>query len=114
MQAGNYVLTHRKKAGLSQRELARLIGFADESVCRHERSESLPPLPTALSYEVIFGVPISELFPGLRLSVEEAVEKRITAFERELQERSARSPREADRHAQKFAWLDQRRAVAEA
>lgn len=114
-QAGNYVLMHRRKAGLSQRELGRLVGYdGDESVSRHEKSRTLPPLPAALGYEIIFGVPVGQLFPGLRLTVQQAIEERLAAFEHELQEKSSQSSQEADRHAQKFAWLDERRATSEA
>jgi transcriptional regulator with XRE-family HTH domain len=111
---GNYVLMHRKRTGLSQIELCQLIGYGGrESVSRHETSANLPPLPTALCYEVIFGVPIGDLFPGLRETVENAVAHRISLLERELQEKSNRSPREARRHAQKLAWIDERRALHE-
>ena len=107
---GNYVLTHRKKTGLSQSELGRLIGYGGKaSVCRHETSQALPSLATALCYEAIFGVPVSKLFPGIALTVQQALEDRLAALERELQERSASS-----RYAKKLAWLDERRAILEA
>lgn len=112
---GNYILTHRKRAGLSQSELGLLIGYGGEgSVSRHERSKLLPPLATAISYEVIFGVPVSKLFPGLRLTVEQAVHERVSALEHELQAKSTKSSGGMSRHAQKLAWLDERRAVSEA
>lgn len=113
-QIGNYVLTHRKRAGLSQDELGQLIGYGGRaSVCRHETSQALPPLITALCYEAIFGAPVSELFPGLKLTVEQGLAERILEFERELQVKSAGSPREANKHAKKLAWLDERRATLE-
>lgn len=111
---GNYVLTHRKKAGLSQVELGRLIGYDGRaSVSRHETSASLPPLPTAMCYEAIFGVPVSELFPGLRETVEEAVAKRLSVLERELSEKDVPSTHRSRQHARKLAWLDERRAIRE-
>lgn len=108
---GNYVLTHRKRAGLSQSELGRLIGYGGKgSVSRHEKSLALPPLATALCYEAIFGVPVSDLFPGLKLTVRQAVEDRISEFERELQTSSG----VLNGQARKLAWLDERRAMLEA
>jgi transcriptional regulator with XRE-family HTH domain len=73
----NYLRTYRKKAGLSQREVAFLLGCEDGAqVSRYEKRRRLPPLETALAYEAIFGIPISELFAGMRQSVEEDIEKR--------------------------------------
>ena len=114
-QIGNYVLTYRKRAGLSQSELGRLIGYGGKaSVSRHETSRTLPPLSTALCYEVVFGVPVSELFPGLKLTIQQALEDRVVAFEQELEEKRASSSLHAARHAHKLAWIDERRAFSEA
>ena len=110
---GNLVVTHRKKAGLSQRELGRLIGHAMASVSRHETARTEFALSTGLAYEALFGVPVSLLFPELKSSVQRVVEDRLEEFERELLSRSAQSKREAQRHAQKLAWIDERRSAAD-
>ncbi len=110
----NNLHTHRKKAGLSQNELARLVDCAEGSVCRHENSTVLPPLITAMKYQAIFQVPIAELFPGLRLRVEQCVQDNISKLEGEFHDQSVRSPHKARRHAKKLAWLDERRTVLEA
>lgn len=86
----------RRKSGLSQIELAQLLGFVSEvPVSRHERSETVPNLLTALGYEVIFRVPVSELFPGLYRSVEAIVEERLTILEEDLQQSSAKGRKAA-------------------
>jgi len=110
----NGLLTHRKKAGLTQRELARLVECVEGSVCRHETSSALPPLLTAMKYEAIFKVPVTTLFPTLRIRVEESVQNSLTNLEREFQEISTQSPRKAQRYAKKLAWLDERRILSEA
>lgn len=103
---GNYVRTHRKRAGLSQRELGLVLGYDNEAaVSRHERLRSLPPLLIALGYEAIFRVPVSEMFAGLHEVVEQAIEGRLAELERNLQHRSRR--RAAGEHALK--WLSERR-----
>lgn len=107
----NHVITHRKKAGLSQREVARLIGYAIASVSRHEAERTELTLSTALGYELVFGVPVAQLFPRLTGSIRKGIEQRINLFERELLEKSSRSDREAKRCAQKLAWIDERRAA---
>lgn len=70
----NYLLTARKRSGLSQREVAVLVGVAsDVEVSRHETFRRLPGLVTALRYEAIFGVSVRELFAGEYQKVEKDV-----------------------------------------
>ena len=108
---GNYLRTHRKKSGLSQRELGRLLGYADEgAVSRHEKSHTLPPLLTAIGYEIIFRTPMAELLPGIRLTVEQAVEGRMRELEEELQKKSGKENRAAS-VAHKLAWFYERRDI---
>lgn len=113
-QIENYLVTHRKKTGLSQNELARLVECVEGSVSRHESAKALPPLFTAMKYETIFRVPVSELFPRLRFTVEQAVEDSLSRLEREFQEISAQSPRKARLYAKKLAWISERRTASEA
>jgi transcriptional regulator with XRE-family HTH domain len=103
----NYIRTHRKRAGLSQRELARILGYDTKvTVSRHERVFALPPLLAALGYEVVFSVPISKLFAGMREAVELVIEKRLDELEEDL--RRERGRRKARR--QTLDWLAARRA----
>lgn len=105
---GNYIRTHRKKAGLSQRELGHLLGYSDKfPVSRHERSRSLPPLLIALAYEVIFDVPVCELFAGLHETVQLAVNNRLAELEGRLHQ--SEGGHRAAAVAQKLEWLNQRR-----
>ena len=62
----NYLRTYRKRAGLSQDEVAFLLGSrSGTKVSRYELFRRLPTLETALALEVIFGVPVRDLFAGL-------------------------------------------------
>jgi DNA-binding XRE family transcriptional regulator len=109
----NYLHTHRKKAGLSQREVGNLLGYSDEfAVSRHERSKTLPPLLIAIGYEVVFKKPIATLFPGLKEAVDKTIELRMRRFEEELQKENGKS-RRGSRIAQKRAWLNERRKFNE-
>ena len=68
----NYLRTYRKRSGLSQREVAFLVGCRNGAqVSRYEKRRRLPPLRTALACEAAFGVPVSVLFAGLREAVRE-------------------------------------------
>jgi DNA-binding XRE family transcriptional regulator len=105
----NYLRAHRKKSGLSQRELGLIVGYADEGqVSRHERTRAFPPLIVALSYEAVFRVSVSVLFPGLFGAVRRMIEGNLAAFEQKLGQRSAKGRRASER-AQTLVWLTQRR-----
>src|ERR1700728_718948 len=104
----SYLRYHRKRSGLSQREMAQLLGYPDqESVSRHERSRSVPPLNIALCYQAIFRVPVSELFPGHYDKSLRMVEERLAQMERDLQQYSARD-RGAAMIARKLEWMWER------
>ncbi len=69
----NHIRAHRKRSWLSQSEVAMLVGSqTGASVSRHECFRRLPTLPTGLAYEIIFGTPMRDLFPGLFEDVQKA------------------------------------------
>ena len=73
----NYLRTFRKRAGLSQDEVAFLMGVGSGAkVCRYERFARVPNLRTALICEVIFDTPASELFSGFYCEIEREVSRR--------------------------------------
>lgn len=103
-----YLRSHRLKSGLTQREVSELIGLiAHHQVSNHERSV-VPSLMVALSYHVVFAVPVTELFPGLYATVRLNVEERLTELEKKLQDSTAKG-RKAQAVAQKLEWLWERR-----
>jgi transcriptional regulator with XRE-family HTH domain len=111
--AASYLRTYRKKSGLSQRELAEVLGLISEwRISEHERSITVPRFLTAISYEIIFNVPISKLFPGIYETVRENVESRLSEFETQLQESDARG-RAAIPIARKLEWIHERRNLAD-
>jgi len=61
----NYIKSHRKRAGLSQPDVAFLLGNSDETqVSRYENDRRLPPLEVALALQEIFKVPTVLWFGG--------------------------------------------------
>jgi transcriptional regulator with XRE-family HTH domain len=109
--SGNYLRAHRKRSGLSQDEIAAALGCEDGGVVsRHEAARIFPPLPLALAYEVIFLVPVSQLFRGLRDVVEQTTEDRLSKLEVELGTRSGAGPQAAIT-AKKLIWLAERRSL---
>ena len=77
----NYLRTHRKRRGLSQGDVAFLLGSPTGArVSRYERFRRQPTLQTAFAYEVIFGIPARELFAGLFEEVKRATVRRTHAI----------------------------------
>jgi transcriptional regulator with XRE-family HTH domain len=86
----NYLRTHRKRAALSQREVAYLLGTrSGTKISRHESFVRQPPLRTVLAYEVIYGVHARELFAGIYDHVRHETLKRVESLHRHLQAQPA-------------------------
>jgi len=80
-QLPNYLRSNRKCLGLSQDEVAFLLGAqSGAKVSRYERFVREPSLATALAYEAIFQKPASELFGGLYQKMEQKVVARAKAL----------------------------------
>jgi DNA-binding XRE family transcriptional regulator len=81
----NHIRAHRKRSWLSQSEVAMLVGSqTGASVSRHECFRRLPTLPTGLAYEIIFGIPMRELFPGLFEDAQKATLARASTLAEKL------------------------------
>ncbi len=107
---GNNLRTHRKRSGLSQRELGLLLGYKNQwQVSRHERSQTAPPLTTALAYQAIFQQPVSVLFEGIHSNVVQEIETRLITFEQSLNPNPGKG-RQGRVIAQKIEWLTKRRS----
>jgi transcriptional regulator with XRE-family HTH domain len=101
----NYLRSYRKESGLSQQEVAFLLGCEDGTVVsRYEKRRRLPPIETALACEEIFGVPVGELFVGMRQSVGKDIAKRRTELRSRLQGKTLRGSA-AQVAAHKLRWL---------
>ena len=106
---GSYLRSHRLKSGMSQRELAKLIGIVEHhQVSNHERSSAVPSLFAALSYEAVFAVPVAQLFPGIYETIRANVEERLAGWEEKLQDTTPKG-RPAQAVAQKLEWICRRR-----
>jgi transcriptional regulator with XRE-family HTH domain len=73
-QLPNYLRTHRKRLGLSQDDVAYLLGaVSGAKTSRYERFSREPGFRSALACEVVFQKPIRELFAGLYEQIEREV-----------------------------------------
>ena len=82
----NYLLACRKGAGLSQDEVAFLLGGrSGTKVARYERRIRVPLLDTALAYEAVFRTPVRGLFAGRSRHVERKVGRRAKVLLRKVE-----------------------------
>lgn len=106
----NYLRIHRRDAGLTQKDVSRMLGCGShDSVSRHERFDSIPPFLMALAYEILFQEPAGKIFLGLKRTMESGIEVRIAEFEHELREESEQRPNSV-LVARKLDWLTERRS----
>lgn len=105
---GTYLRFLRRKSGLSQRELALILGSVTASqISRHERSIAPPSLLTAFGYQAVFRMSLSDIFPGLYHAVEDVIEERVNRFGSELNNSTAKG-RAAAPIARQLEWLYER------
>jgi transcriptional regulator with XRE-family HTH domain len=79
------VRTYRKRSGLTQDEVAFLLGCeSGTKVSRYERYTRKPNLETLFGYELLFGAPGRELFAGTFEKVEKRISNRAQLLTRKL------------------------------
>jgi transcriptional regulator with XRE-family HTH domain len=105
----NYLRGYRRRAGLTQREVAYLLGLkARAPVCEMEKRRRMPLLRTALALEAIYGVPASELFAGMREEIASGTRARMKRLASEIAPKVGTKSRHEYREARKLAWLSER------
>lgn len=81
-----YLRTHRRTWGLTQKELAKIIGkTSDVQISRYENGKRVPRLEIALACQAIFGVAPSTMFPDIYTLVEEEVMGNMARMDLALQ-----------------------------
>jgi transcriptional regulator with XRE-family HTH domain len=99
----NYLRTHRRRTGLSQKEVAALLGVASGSkVSRLENFARTPSVRTVFAYEIVFNSLASELFAGNYQTIRLAVQDRARRMAKQL---SAQPDAQAGKTLRKLALL---------
>ena len=81
----NYLRAHRKRGGLTQDEMAFLLGCeSGTKVSRYERLSREPNLYTVFACQAVFGIPAHELFPSIYQKVEDATKHRAHALSKKI------------------------------
>jgi transcriptional regulator with XRE-family HTH domain len=100
----SYLRTYRKRNGLTQDEMAFLLGGQSGSkVSRFERLARKPNLETALACQAIFGVHAQDIFSGTHAAVEKGVAERARLLSRRLHEERRKNDPDFER---KLAVID--------
>jgi transcriptional regulator with XRE-family HTH domain len=74
MNHNHTILLNRKRNGLSQGELAKLLGISQSVLCRIEDGQVANiQFDVVLALTVVFGVPLNRMFPQRYTKVEEDV-----------------------------------------
>jgi len=101
----NYLKTYRKKSGLTQCEVAFLLGWKHgEQLLRYEKHHRVPTLQVALACEAIFKAPVAELFAGTNDSVVRETGARIATLAAELRKKGLQG-KQARYAERKLSWL---------
>lgn len=81
----NYLKAYRKRYGFTQQELAILVGLASKvTVSQYECSVRLPHLRAAIALELLFDVPIAELFPAVVETAANDLAARLHELEKQI------------------------------
>jgi transcriptional regulator with XRE-family HTH domain len=84
----NYLKMLRKRSGLTQRELARLLGCrSGTKVSRYEMGRRKPTFETLLAYEIIFRVQLEQLFTGSHHRLRRRIHGRAVRMAKRLEAR---------------------------
>ncbi|WP_340151444.1 helix-turn-helix transcriptional regulator [uncultured Sneathiella sp.] len=81
----SYLKAYRHRSGLTQAEVARLLGFdAPVSISRYENFQRVPHLEAALALEMLFDASVGELFPQVSEKVLTDLLQEIEALHEEI------------------------------
>ena len=75
----SYLHTLRKRAGLSQPDLAALLDLTASALCRFENLSRRPTAELFVGTEVIFGHAAKDVFPGFYHDIEREIVNRARA-----------------------------------
>jgi transcriptional regulator with XRE-family HTH domain len=103
----NYLRTYRKRSGLTQSEVAFLLGCKDGTkISRYERRHRLPNLRTAFACASILQVPLATIFSSIQREVDREVASRIRQLRLDFEAKRLQGTRTKPAH-KKLGWLSQ-------
>lgn len=110
----SYLKTHRRRSGLTQQEVAFLLGYeSSQVISRYEGLNRTPSLRATIAYLVIFDLSVDMLLPGAYREVERATVDRLLKLIKRINEQpsSTVSDWKADFLRQSIARLGDQSSV---
>jgi len=77
----NYLLTHRKRLGYTQKQVAEALKCAENQIYRYESGSRVPDLRTAIKLELLYRASLQRLFAGLYEEAEKQLGKQVDVRE---------------------------------
>jgi transcriptional regulator with XRE-family HTH domain len=97
----NLIRTLRRRLGLSQLDLAALIGYgSDSEVSRLENGSRLPRFAEALMLELVLGMVSAAMFHGLADTARDQVAQRVDRLRSQLGQSASPGPRASYKKSQ--------------
>jgi transcriptional regulator with XRE-family HTH domain len=99
----NYLRTYRKKLGLSQRQVAAIVGFKSSAkICDLELGVMMPTTRDCVAFGVLYKRSFRELWPMLNLEIEAEIDHRIRRLIGEL-EKDGSGPEDRRKRAKEIS-----------
>ena len=107
----NYLRSYRLRWGLSQKELAYLLGWdRPDIISRIERKQRSPTLQLAMACYILFDTPSAELFPDISAGIEQVVMAHVQEMYETIQgDPSRRTKKKIELFEDAIARADQRK-----
>lgn len=86
LEIANRLVDYRKKAGLSQEELADKLGISRQAVSKWERVEASPDTDNLIALANLYGITLDELIYGGNKSTDTSAEPEVEKVEAEVVE----------------------------
>ena len=77
----NYLLTHRKRLGYTQKQVAEALKCAENQIYRYESGNRVPDLKTAIKLELLYRTTLQRLFAGLYEEAQEQLGRQVQVRE---------------------------------
>src|ERR1022692_2170629 len=109
----NYLRTHRRRHGLSQADIAMLLGaVSGTKASRYENFARMPGALTVFAFEIVFDQPASELFAGTYQAVHLAVQERARRMVEQLSARPTPQDQETLRKLRLFRAIVEHKPIS--
>ena len=91
---GEFLFKLRKRSGLSQFQLGKLVGVTDKAVSKWENSNSMPETPLLLELATVLGVTVDELLTCKYNSSNDEKEKGVFAMKKDIWQKAQNNLKE--------------------